>query len=120
LGGNFCVFTSLHKPQNLTEGLLKIGDVLIPNSIERLIHKDFCFDFKFENFNRKDFSNSVKTKLDEMQASTCVYYPETINKEDYKALSFEQNQTLNSNFFESLLNYCKLDSATNSKANQHH
>jgi hypothetical protein len=55
-----------------------------------------------------------------MQASTCVYYPETIIKEDYKALSFEQNQTLNSNFFESLLNYCKLDSATNSKANQHH
>jgi hypothetical protein len=116
LDGKFCMFTSLHKPQNLTEGLINIGKVLIPNSIERLIQKDFCFDFKFDNFNRKDFSNSVKTKLDEMQASTCIYYPETLNKENYNVQSFEKTQKLDINFFESLLNYCKLDNTANSKS----
>ncbi len=116
LDGDFCIFTSLHKPLNLTEGLINIGKVLIPNSIERLIHKDFCFDFKFDNFNRKDFSNSVKTKLDEMQASTCIYYPETFNQENYNIQSFEKTHNLDTNFFESLLNYCKLDTTANSKS----
>ncbi len=116
LDGDFCVFTSLHKPQNLTESLINIGKVLIPNSIERLIHKDFCFDFKFDNFNRKDFSNSVKTKLDELQASTCIYYPETFDIKNYNVQSFEGAQNIETNFFESLLNYCKLDNTANSKS----
>ena len=100
LDGKFCLLSSLLTPQNLTENLIDIGKSIIPNSIERLIHKDFSFNFHFEKFNRKDFSNSVKTKLDEIQASTCIYFPETLDTENYIVQSFETTQRLDNDFFE--------------------
>lgn len=116
LDGKFCLFSLLLEPQNLTESLIEIGKSIIPNSIERLIHKDFYFHFIFDKFNRKDFSNSVKNKFDEIQASTCIYVPETINTENYSLESFEKTQRLENTFFENLLKYCKLDNAINSKS----
>ena len=116
LDGKLCFLSLLLTPQNLNETLIEIGKSLIPNSIERLIHKDFCFNFHFEKFNRKDFSNSVKTKLDEMQASTCIYFPETINSENYNIQSFDKIQNIDSNFFENLLKYCKLNNNVNSQS----
>lgn len=116
LDGKLSFLSLLLTPQNLNETLIEIGKSLIPNSIERLIHKDFCFNFHFEKFNRKDFSNSVKTKLDEMQASTCIYFPETFNKDIYNVQSFEQTQKLDANFFENLLKYCKLNNNINSQS----
>lgn len=116
LDGKFCLLSSLLTPQNLTENLIDIGKSIIPNSIERLIHKDFSFNFHFEKFNRKDFSNSVKTKLDETQASTCIYFPETINTENYNVQSFEKTQKLEDIFFENLLKYCKLNNNVNSQS----
>ena len=116
LDGEFCLFTSLLRAQNLTENLIDIGKSIIPNSIEGLIHTDFIFNFQFKNFNRKDFSNSVKTKLDEIQASTCIYFPETLDTENYIVQSFETTQRLDNDFFENLLKYCKIDSVINSKS----
>lgn len=116
LDGKFCFLSLLLTPQNLTENLIDIGKSLIPSSIERLIHKDFIFNFHFEKFNRKDFSNSVKTKLDEMQASSCIFFPETFNTENYNVQSFEKSQRLEDIFFENLLKYCKLDNTINSKS----
>ncbi len=116
LDGKLCFLSLLLTPQNLNETLIEIGKSLIPNSIERLIHKDFCFRFPFDKFNRKDFSNSVKNKLDEIQASTCIYIPETINTENYNVQSFEKSQRLENAFFENLLKYCKLDNTINSKS----
>lgn len=116
LDGKFCFLSLLLTPQNLTENLIDIGKSLIPSSIERLIHKDFIFNFHFEKFNRKDFSNSVKTKLDEMQASLCIFFPETFNTENYNVQSFEKSQRLEDIFFENLLKYCKLDNTINSKS----
>lgn len=116
LDGKFCLLSSLLTPQNLTENLIDIGTSIIPNSIERLIHSDFSLNFHFEKFNRKDFSNSIKTKLDEIQASTSIYFPETINAENYNVQSFEQAQKLEENFFENLLNYCKLNNNVNSQS----
>jgi len=116
LDGKLCLLSSLLTPQNLTENLIDIGKFIIPTSIERLIHKDFGFNFHFEKFNRKIFSNSVKTKLDEMQASTCIYFPETANTEIYNLLSFEQTQKLDEVFFENLLKYCKLNNNVNSQS----
>lgn len=116
LDGEFCLLSSLLTPQNLTENLIDIGKSVIPNSIERLIHKEFSFNFHFEKYNRKDFSNSVKTKLDETQASTCIYFPETINTENYNVQSFEKTQKLEDIFFENLLKYCKLNNNVNSQS----
>lgn len=116
LDGKFCFLSSLLAPQNLNDTLIDIGNSLIPNSIERLIHKDFGFDFHFEKFNRKDFSNSVKTKLDEIQASNCIYFAEIFNTEKYITDSFEETQKLENNVFENLLKYCKLNSNVNSQS----
>lgn len=116
LDGKFCFLSLLLKPQNLTGNLIDIGKSLIPSSIERIIHEDFIFNFHFEKFNRKDFSNSVKTKLDEMQASSCIFFPETFNTENYKVQSFEKSQRLEDIFFENLVKYCKLDNTINSKS----
>ena len=116
LDGKFCFLSSLLTPQNLNDTLIDIGNSLIPNFIERLIHKNFSFDFHFEKFNRKDFSNSVKTKLDEIQASTCIYFPEIFNTENYIIDSFEETQKLENNVFENLLKYCKLNSNVNSQS----
>ncbi len=116
LDGKFCFLSSLLTPQNLNDTLIDIGKSLIPNSFERLIHKDFCFDFHFEKFNRKEFSNSVKTKLDEMQASTCIYFPEAINAVNFIFQSFEKMQKLDPVFFDNLLKYCKLNNNVNSQS----
>lgn len=116
LDGKLCFLSLLLTPQNLNETLIEIGKSLIPNSIERLIHKEFCFNFHFEKFNRKDFSNSVKTILDDKKASTCIYFPEILNKENYNVQSFEKTEKLDANFFECLLKYCKLNNNVNSQS----
>lgn len=116
LDGKLCFLSLLLTPQNLNETLIDIGKSLIPNSIERLIHKDFCFNFHFEKFNRKDFSNSVKTILDDKKASTSIYFPENLNKENYNVHSFEEIEKLDANFFENLLTYCKLNNNVNSQS----
>lgn len=116
LDGKFCLLSLLLTPQNLNETLVEIGKHLIPNSIGKIIHKDFCFGFHFNKFNRKDFSNSVKAKLDEIEAATCIYFPETINIENYIIQSFEKTQKLDTIFFENLLKYSKLNSNINSQS----
>lgn len=116
LDGKFCFRSSLFESQNLNETLVEIGRSLIPDSIERLIHKDFSFNFHFEKFDRKDFSNSVKTKLDDKKASTYIYFPENLNKKNYNVQSLEKIEKLDANFFESLLKYCKLNNNVNSQS----
>jgi hypothetical protein len=114
--GNFCLLSSLLTPKDLNETLIDIGKALIPHSIARLIHKDFCFSFHFEKFNRKDFSNSVKTRLDEMQAATCIYLPETKILENFNKSVLNGLTKLEYLFFTSLLSYCKLNNNINSQS----
>lgn len=116
LDGKFCFLSSLLIPLNLNDTLIEIGKSLIPNSIERIIHNDFCLNFHFEKFSRKDFSNSVKTKLDEIQALICIYFPETMNAKNYFVESFEETQKLETIFFYNLLKYCKLNNNINSQS----
>ncbi|CEN53154.1 sacsin N-terminal ATP-binding-like domain-containing protein [Capnocytophaga canis] len=116
LDGKFHSLSSLFKPQDLNETLIKIGRCLIPDSIKCLIHEDFDFNYDLEKFNRRDFLISVKTKLDELEASKRIYFPENLNKESYNIQSIEQLKELNQNLFKSLLDYCKLNNNINSKS----
>lgn len=116
LEGNFCLLTSLVSPLNLPSILIEIGKVLIPHSIEKLVHDDFCFEFHFEKFNRKDFSNSVKTKLDEMLVSDLICLPEELKKEYFNEVDFEEFETMEFNFFNTLLDYCKLNNNIKSQS----
>lgn len=116
LDGKLCFLSSLNSPNDLNEVLINLGKVLVPNSIEKLVHKDFCFDFNFEKFNRKDFSNSVKTKLDDMQVSNCICLPENINLDNYNKAISAETKLLDYDFFYSLLMYCKLNNNINSQS----
>lgn len=115
LDGQFCYFAPLLIPKDLNETLINIGKVLIPDSIEKLIHKDFYFDFHFDTFNRKTFSNSVKTKLDEMQINSKICLPEITQFEDYNEIdsSIEKIEHI---FFTNLVKYCKLSNNVNSQS----
>ncbi len=116
LDGKFCFLSSLLSPKDLNSTLIDLGRTLIPHSIERLVHKDFCFEFHFEKYNRKDFSNNVKTTLDEMQASNCISLSEFINSENYNESISRHTMALEFDFFNSLLSYCKLNKNVNSQS----
>lgn len=109
LDGKFCLLSSLLSPKDLNETLIDLGKILIPHSIERLIHPDFCFEFHFEKFNRKDFSNNVKTGLDEIKASNCICLTESINWQNFNKTISSDIKQLDFSFFSGLLNYCKLN-----------
>lgn len=115
LDGRFCELSSLRSPQNLTPKLLDIGKVLIPQYIDRLVHESFYFDFYFEPFTRKDFSNTVKTRLDEMQLLNSICLPNGVNGSKMSEID-EAISTLECNFFEALVEYCKLNNNTNSQS----
>lgn len=114
--GEFCLLSTLLKPDNLTDQLLEIGKILIPKSIGKLIHKDFYFEFHFDLFNRKHFSNSVKTQLDDMQVADFISLPENINEDEFREINDESDKILNLEFFKTLLNYSKLNTNLNSQS----
>ena len=116
LEGKFCLLTTLVSPLDLTHTLVEIGKVLIPQSMDKLVHDDFCFEFHFEKFNRKDFSNSVKTKLDEMLVSDLICLPEELKKEYFNDVDFEEFETMEFTFFKTLLDYCKLNNNIKSQS----
>jgi hypothetical protein len=116
LDGKLSLLSSLLAPKNLTPTLIEIGKVLIPQSMERLIHHDFRFDFHFENFTRKDFSNNVKTKLDEVQASNGICLTQPFNQEFYIQTNTNHRKTLDYTFFTTLVRYCKLNNNVNSQS----
>lgn len=107
LDGKFHNLAHLLSPKDFNETLIKIGKELIPDSIDRLVHPDFYFDFNFENFTRRGFSNDVKAKLDELEISTKICLPLSTELEDYNEIDSSISK-VNLTFFENLIQYCKL------------
>jgi hypothetical protein len=116
LDGKFFHLPILFESKDLTETLIEIGKILIPQHIEKLIHKDFCFNFPLGKFDRKDFSSGVKTTLDEKQVSSAICLPETINLLNYNTIDDTVVKKLDYDFFTSLIKYCKLNSNLNSQS----
>lgn len=116
LDGKFSLLSSLLISNNLTSTLVEMGKVLIPHSIDRLVHEDFRFDFHFEKFTRKDFSTNVKLKLDEMLASNRICLPQSFKQEHYNHINLDQSNTLDYTFFTTLLAYCKLNNSLDSNS----
>lgn len=116
LDGKFGLVSLLLVPENLTRELIETGKALVPDYMDRLVHPDFVFGFHFGKFNRKDFSNSVKAKLDEIQAAVKVCFPENLSKTDYDLPSVENAAKLEVDLFVNLLKYCRLNSNVNSQS----
>lgn len=107
IDGQFCSLTSLRIPEELTPVMLQIGKTLIPDSIKKLVHEEFCFNFDFEKFSRRTFSNEVKNFLDEIAASEKLCFPEE---------SELKKDVLSLEVFKALLDFCKLSNNINSNS----
>lgn len=110
----------LLKADNLNEKLLALGKVLIPDSIAKLIHADFSFNFSLNAFNRRNFSDDVKNSLDEKDFNDSVFYPDSFNNESYHFDLIETKDKVEEIYFKSLLEFCKLTNSIDSisKPNQ--
>jgi hypothetical protein len=108
IDGDFQSFNNLRRARNIDEQLLVIGRELIPESIEQLIDPRFSFNFFFENYTRKDFSNSINTKLSEIITESHVCLPDDHNPESMEARDPGISPALPFDMMQPLLNYCKL------------
>lgn len=116
LNGDFCLLNSLVSPVAITPNLIELGNVLIPEIIVKLISRDFKFNFRLEKFTRKDFSNSVKIKLDEINAINQICLPKSFDESLYRPFKVEDGSLLNVDFYESLIKYCKLSNTIESQS----
>lgn len=108
LKGEFCYLSALMFPLDLTEKLIELGHILVPEVMDRLVNSDFRFDFKLEEYNRKDFSTSVKNTLDELEIQNKICLPNSFDAANYNTFELQESDKIGFEFFGALLNYCKL------------
>jgi len=116
LKGEFCYLNILLSPSSITPKLIKLGNILIPKIIDKLILNDFQFNFHLERFTRKDFSVSVKIELDELEADNKVCLSESFDESIYNSFEIDDEEQLSFEFFAALLNYCKLSNNIDSQS----
>ncbi len=114
--GNFQYLNILKCPQDLDEQIINIGKAVIPDAIAQLINKKFSFGFKFDTYKRKDFSNSINSKLNAEFTDNHFCLPEKYDQGDYIPLDKTNNLALKTTFFLEVLKYCKLHSNPNSQS----
>lgn len=108
MDGNFHKLGFLLLAKNLNDILIDLGKILIPDSMSKLIHPEFVFNFNPTEFNRRHFSNEVKNVLDQKNLSDSIYLPENLNSENYHSDLVELTSKVNNNYFISLLQYCMI------------
>lgn len=114
--GNFQYLNVLKRPQDLDNTLIGIGKVVIPVSVAQLVNKEFFFGFKFDPYTRKDFSNSVNTKLNAEFTDNHICLPEIYDQSDYITLEKSKFILLDATFYLKVLKYCKLHNNANSQS----
>lgn len=116
LMGDFCILNKLECPVDISERLVDLGKVLIPESIEKLLDVDFNFDFELQNYNRRNFSKDVKVKIDEIEIINKIPSFERLNINDYNNFQMDKLEVVNEEFVESLITFCKLTTNKDSKS----
>ena len=120
LNGDFHKLGHLLEAEDLDSQLISFGQVLIPETLSALIHENFKFNFDLSSFNRRDFSNKLKIKLEDDDVSSKFYLSQNLPIENYHEDLIADKETVSEDFFVALLNFCKLNSNinSNSKPNQ--
>ena len=80
--GNFNKIGYLLTAKDLNQQLINLGKVLIPESIEKLIHPDFIFNFPLSPFHRRDFSDDVKNELDKKELTDSIFFSDEFEDEN--------------------------------------
>lgn len=108
INGTFHKLGHLLEAKNLDDQLISIGQVLIPDSLSKLIHDDFKFNLDLSCFNRKDYSNDLKLKLDDQEAAQSIFFSEKFEEVNYHKDLLNNANKLREDYFIALLNFCKL------------
>lgn len=116
INGEFCFISLLSLPSNISNILIELGNVLIPETISDLVLSDFKFNFHLDVFTRKDFSVKVKNKLDEIKAINQICLPKTLDETIYNPIEVAEDSKIEFAFFEALVNYCKLNNNIESQS----
>lgn len=115
IDGQFQALNVLRHAKDLDPSLLSIGRELIGESIALLINERFSFDFTFGSYSRKDFSNSVNAKLNEVVSDQHVCLG--LRDEDSQPIRLEGTPpVLDVELFASLLSYCRLHTQADSQS----
>lgn len=88
--GQFRKLINLNKELNLTEKLIQIADVLMPEKPQAHVHPDFCFNLDFRPYSRANYSSDIKDVVDKKIA----------DKTSSKEIDLE--------FRKQLIEYCKV------------
>jgi hypothetical protein len=116
INGEFRFISLLSLPSNISDKLIDLGNILIPETISDLILSDFKFNFHLDSFTRKDFSVKVKNRLDEINAITQICLPKPLVEEIYNPFEVLEEKKVDFVFFEAMINYCKLNNNIESQS----
>lgn len=100
--------------KNLSDKMITVGKVLIPEKISQLIHKEFIFDFTFNLFTPRNFSDEIKNCLENRDFSKSIFVNNSIIEDNYDSELFNSSDKLDSQFFYALLDVCKLNTTLES------
>ena len=114
--GNFNKLSYLVKAKNLNTQLIKLGTVLIPESITKLIYPDFVFDFPLSPYQRRDFSDDVKNELEKKELTNSIFFSDDFNDENYHTDLLETTDKIEESYFKGLLDFCKMVNNTESSS----
>lgn len=120
INGNFNKVGFLLKANQLNHKLIDLGKELIPDSIAKLIHPEFVFNFGLSTFHRRDFSDDVYSELSKKELSDSVFFEENLKQEDFHMDLVTNSHKVEEEYFKALLDFCKLvnNPESNSKPNQ--
>ncbi|MEZ0454160.1 DUF3883 domain-containing protein [Sphingobacterium thalpophilum] len=116
LDGTFQSYSNLRQGKDINDQLIEIGKKIMPHSISQLIDERFKFDFNFDIYHRKDFSNSINNKLNEILSDNHLCFPSEYDVDLFVNWDESIYSTFDIDSFEALLSYCKLTNNINSQS----
>lgn len=106
--GYFHKFGHFLLADDLNNEIIELGKILIPEKVNQLIDKDFTFNFNFSLFNQRNFSDEVKNELDKENLPKSIFFSKNLEMEYYHSDLVEDNDKVDSDFFNALFGFCKL------------
>jgi predicted nucleic acid-binding Zn-ribbon protein len=106
--GYFHKFGNFLLSEDLNSEIIELGKILIPEKVNQLIDKDFIFNFNFNSFNQRNFSDEVKNELDKLTFENSIFINEKVAVEYYHDDLIKRKEKIDLDFFNALFNFCKL------------
>ena len=119
INGDFNKISYLLRKKDLNEKLIDLGKKLIPDSVAKMIHQEFVFNFDLITFHRRDFSDAVYSELSKKDLTDSIFFSEYFEEVNYHMDLVTKSNRIEKDYFKALLDFCKLVNTpeSNSKPN---